>query len=297
MNSQRGQVILILVLVMTVALAIGLSVIQRSISDISTASKAEQSSRAFSAAEAGIEFKLGGGASGSLNFATDNGSSAQVVGGDLLPIVPATGSQLALEYPPLAREELAQVWLADPTSPNFPVCPVTDPTKICYSASTLGIYWGNKDTSENPAIEISIIYQDSSTPPAYLSKKYFLNGSAATRTNNFDSSTTCSGSDLVIDTILSTNKTFFCMKNIDVSSTALPGLSRLILLRARLLYNDTSQSFAVKATSGSLPPQAKIYTATGEAGGTQRKVQVFRIDKVVPPYFDYAIFSAGDINK
>ena len=44
-----ATIILILVLVMTVALAIGISVIQRSLSDISTATKVEQSSRAFSA--------------------------------------------------------------------------------------------------------------------------------------------------------------------------------------------------------------------------------------------------------
>ena len=58
MNNERGQIILVLVLVITVALAIGISVVQRSLSDISTSTKVEESSRAFSAAEAGIERAL-----------------------------------------------------------------------------------------------------------------------------------------------------------------------------------------------------------------------------------------------
>ena len=78
--------------------------------------------------------------------------------------------------------------------------------------------------------------------------------------------------------------------------------SDLMLIRARLLYNTTSQPFAVQAvgTCGqacSIPPQAKIITSTGVTGETQRRVRVFQIQKVVPPYFDYAIFSAGDISK
>src|SRR3989339_1641784 len=75
-RRQAGQVILILILVMAVALAIGISVIQRSLSDISTSSKVEQSSRAFSAAEAGIEKALRGDAT-AVSF-PENNSSATV---------------------------------------------------------------------------------------------------------------------------------------------------------------------------------------------------------------------------
>ena len=56
--NKKGQILLALILVMTVALAIGLSVIQKSLVDVSTSTKVEQSSMAFSAAEAGIERSL-----------------------------------------------------------------------------------------------------------------------------------------------------------------------------------------------------------------------------------------------
>src|SRR3989338_1010156 len=146
MRNERGQVVLILVLVMTVALAIGISVIQRSLSDVSTSSKVEQSSRAFSAAEAGIENKLSGG-TGSINF-TENSSTAEVTGGDLVPVVPAVGTrQVPLEYPPLAKEEVAHVWLANPDTAAEFYKPLTN---------DLDIYWGDpKASSDKAALELT----------------------------------------------------------------------------------------------------------------------------------------------
>lgn len=292
MKNQKGQVLLILILVMTVALAIGISVVQRSLSDISTASKIEQSSRAFSAAEAGIEKAIQEVAQGNYSavssFNLDNNAVVQGVDKNAIP---TTGQ--ALEYLPLAKEEMAQVWLANPSDLSSAYTGCTTPTNC-----TLDIYWGNVGvtSSDEPAIEITIVYQN--TANEFKSKKYFLDRNAASRQNNFDSSSiTCPSNSITTSLSSSTAKSFFCKKTIDVSSSVLTNLSKLILLRARLLYSDTSQSFAVRPTSGSLPIQARIFTSTGTSGGTQRKVQVFRLDKVVPSYFDYAIFSAGEISK
>ena len=52
---QKGQILLLVVLVMTIALTIGLSLATRTITDIRTTTEEENSQRAFSAAEAGIE--------------------------------------------------------------------------------------------------------------------------------------------------------------------------------------------------------------------------------------------------
>jgi hypothetical protein len=54
----RGQVLLITVLVLSVAVTIALSLIGRSVSDVSMSRNLEESARAFSAAEAGIEEAL-----------------------------------------------------------------------------------------------------------------------------------------------------------------------------------------------------------------------------------------------
>lgn len=271
MRNKKGQVILILILVMTVALAIGLSVIQRSLSDISTSTKVEQSSRAFSAAEAGIEKALRGDTSG-VNFA-DTASSAQVTVQGTLP-----GPGQALEYPPISKEEVAQVWLADPLNLN-----------PFYTQSSIAIYWGvANSTSDKPAIEVTVVYLSGSFN---TTKFYYDSDTSRTSFNRFtDASSGCNNP--AIPTTSGSNRTFFC-------KTTLTGLlPTLILLRARILYSSSSQPFAVAPVApGSLPPQAKIITSTGTAGDTQRKVQVFRLDKVVAPYFDYAIFSVGEIKK
>ncbi len=276
MNSQKGQVVLILILVMTVALAIGVSVIQRSLSDVSTSTKIEQSSRAFSAAEAGLEKAI---QTDSALGSTDLGNNSMIYGVQK-DNVPAANQ--ALEYPPMAKEEIAHVWLADPTS-----------LATVYNGSTLGVYYGNYGTTDVPAIEITVIYQDTSN--LYKAKKYYYDSVA--RGNGFTMPTCPSN---LIRTSLSptVDKRFMCYANIDVSSASLPNLSKLILLRARLLYSSSSHSFAVNPAVGlSLPVQARLFTSTGRSGNTQRTVQVLRLDRVVPFYFDYAIFSVGDISK
>jgi len=258
-----------------VALAIGISVVQRSLSDISTSTKIEESSRAFSAAEAGIEQALS--TSGNVNVTfTENQSSAKVTGGDLIPAVPEAVRQEALEFPPLSKEQTAHVWLADYNS-------TTNPPQVYYTQNTLDVYWGNS-ASDKAALELTLVYYEAGQ---YKSKKWYLDSAARSSLSNFESVTCTANYSL---------QGYQCKKTLD----SLP--SDMMMLTARLLYNTTSQPFAVQAvgTCGkdcSIPPQAKIFISIGTAGQTQRSIKLFQIAKVAPPYFDYGIFSVGEINK
>lgn len=279
MKKQVGQIILGLVLVMVVALGIGLSVVQKSLVDISTSSKVEQSSRAFSAAEAGIEKYLNSTTSCTsstcnVQFA-ENASAVSVQGGLLLPIVPATGRQDPLEYPLLAKEEVAHFWLADFMSSS-------NPPPTFYTQPTLDLYWGNSST-DKAALEVTLVYYDGSQ---IKSQKWFLD--QISRGNNF--------------TLGCNSTSSSSLPNYTCKYTLIGLPTGLMLLRTRLLYNSNSQPVAIQAVgvcgqACSIPPQAKIIRSTGIAGETQRVVQVFQIEKVVPPYFDFAIFSSGDIKK
>lgn len=283
--NKKGQIILVLILVVTVALAIGLSVIQRSLVDVSTSTKVEQSSRAFSAAEAGVERALQVGST-TIAF-PESDSKAAVTDSKLIPCIPGltgcaqlSGSQqTALEYPPLAKEETVQVWLADYTSS-------TNPPTAGYTQSMLDVYWGNSE-SDKAAIELTLVYYGS----IYTSKKWYLDHQNAARDtpNNFDT-VPCTGTSLA---------GFRCHQTLQFNAQQAAGQ---ILIRARLLYNTTSQPFAVGAVgicgqACSVPPQARVLESIGTSGETERKVRVFQLNKVVPPYFDYAIFSAGEISK
>lgn len=288
--NKKGQIILALILVMTVALAIGLSVIQKSLVDVSTATKVEQSSRAFSAAEAGIEKALknsdcgAGGVNCNVAF-TENDSSATVSDSNLLPATAPIGTQQGpLEYDSLlGKEDVGHVWLADYTSS-------ANPPTAGYTQSTLDVYWGNSD-SDKAAIELSLVYYDGSR---YTSKKWYLDHIVVRNPANSFEPVACTKNYSLAG--------YQCKKVLDFSSITSNPSARLMLIRARLLYNTTSQSFAVQAvgTCGSacsIPPQKRVIISTGASGETQRTVRVFQMQKVVPPYFDYAIFSAGEISK
>ncbi len=311
--KQQGQIILILILVMTVALGIGLSIIQRSLVDISTASKADQSSRALSAAEAGVESTLYANSPGEHTFTDTLSGFKTVFDSGLKPCIPGSppcvqlglgsgAQQLPLEYPPLAKEDIVQVWLADPsaTLPNDCVPPSTG--KVCYNQPTLDVYWGDSSIPlDKAALELTLVYYDGSN---YQSRKWYLDH-PITRTpaNGFDNVNACSGNYSLPG--------YQCFKTLGNSTGVnnIPLPTGLMLIRARLLYNTNSQPFAVQATglgascTGStgngcyLPAQARQITSTGISGQTQRTVKLFKLSNVVPPFFDYALFSAGDINK
>lgn len=291
MLIQKGQIILILILIITVVLAVVLSIVQKSLVDVSSSTRIEQSSRAFSAAEAGIEKALKGDKN-LQSFPENNSSITQIFDSGFYPYTVPNTPQLPLEYPPLAKEDVAQVWLADPAA-TLPTCGAPN---VCYTQNTLDVYWGNSST-DRAAIELTLVYHDGTQ---YKSRKWYLDHNSAIRTppNGFNT-VSCGGYTLI------TNTNYQCLLRLGIGSAgsfneALP--SGLMLIRARLLYNITSQPFAVQAVGScasgcNIPPQARILFSQGASGDTQRAIQLFQEYQVVPPYYDYAIFSAGDITK
>lgn len=301
LQLHSGQVLLVLLLVMVASLAIGLSIIQRSLTDLSTSTKVEQSSRAFSAAEAGIEKALSSNIPIPPGLPVQNNAQIKNVTKDNVPAL-----RQILEYPALSKEEPAHVWLADPNTGN-PYYLINTP---------IDIYWGlGTNSADKPAIALTLVYYDG---VVYKSKKCFLDsGSISDPTrvsnNNFVDiwnistpttpdqrcgfviqSNSCSQSGIRPSggTTLGSSTPFLCKTTLS-SIPAQP-----MILRARMLYNYTAQPFAVGPTGlASLPPQGKLITSTGVSGETERRVQVLQIEKVVPFIFDYAIFSAAEISK
>lgn len=303
--KQNGQAILLLIIVMTVALAIGLSIIQKSLVDVSISSKVEQSSRAYFAAEAGIEKALQGNTS-SQSFSETESRIENITDTGQIPCIPGqpgcaqgTGEkQAALEFYDqerrLAKEDVVQVWLADPANPNITNCS----GYTCYTQTTLDVFWGNSDT-DRAALEVTLIYWDGAK---FAPKKLYLDNGNESRTNGFEKVLPCSGFH---KPVWSTNE-YQCKKTLGdnnpdpIKNPPLP--SGLILIRARLLYNSTPQAFAVQSTASCasgclLPSQARSIISTGASGEAQRKIRLFQQYNYVPPYFDFAIFSASSITK
>lgn len=296
-TNQKGQAVIILLLIMTVSLAIGLSVVGRSINEISTSTKTEDSARAFSAAEAGIEKAISSGLAvgtisptpgySSINM-VDNQTSAQF---SWTPQLPKTNT--ALEYPSFGRESFAQFWLADPVNstggfPNF-----------YYAGNDFDIYFGKADEDyitdpENmPAVEVTIVYRDGSE---YKGLKKFYDSNPTRRAENTFDPCSLLPPPISTNNSSSASRNFYCMVNVAWGSFSVNKYP--IMARVKLLYSRLTHPVAIKPVSNlSLPPQAVIYESTGTSGDVSRTIRLFKEKSVIPSLFDYALFSADQLQK
>lgn len=296
-KAQKGQVVVILLLLMLVALSIGLAVTQKSVTDVTTSTQTEQSSRAFSAAEAGIEKALTGTLNSGQEVSLGNSAKAKV---DSSLELPEVGSNLAIEYPPIGRETTAQIWFTDPDDAN-----------VFYSGNQVDLYFGNENTADKPAVEVKIIMFANNN---YYSQSYYYDSDLIRAgSNNFTRVSPC-GSVVLQVGILGINHNFYCKWTIPTipgditkripnpagAGNCDPPNCKLILARIRLLYSKENHKIALAPTPGSnaqLPPQIKIYNATGIAGQSEKQIQAFRVEEVIPPWFDFAVFSVNEITK
>ena len=154
LRNQRGQALLIVVLVMAVALTIGLAVVSRSITDIKISRQEEESARVFSVAEAGIEeaLKLGSGTSGTI------GEGEALIGYTVSETGQGGGTEFV--FPAINAGDTQTVWLVEHDNDGN----LTETGR--YTGNTIDLYWGNEgqaaDQATTPALEATVIYKDGS---------------------------------------------------------------------------------------------------------------------------------------
>ena len=289
---QSGQALLLVLLSMAVILTIVLSVLSRTITDITVTSKEEEASRAFAAAEAGIEKAL---IIGSNTGDFDNGASFA-----------ATISNFGLQqseyiYPEkLLSGETAIIWFVDHDEDDGTL---TCGTGECFSGNTMKICWGEAGTSGSsdttPAIEASVFY--ATTPGDYsdvrIARETIDPNTTRRTANNFSAvdSGTC--------TLDGTEFEF--QKTLDFASLGIPVLSYsnqngLQFAKIRILYNtDVANTVGVDVVSSGndLPSQGVRIESEGSSGEANRRIEVFQTFGELPPIFDASVFSPGGIVK
>lgn len=297
--GQKGQALLIIILVMTVTLTVGLAAVTRSIVNIRIATQEEQSQRAFSAAEAGIEETLRGctgtscpvpaaPAGGFTNRTTYSVDVKNVSGGEIL----INGGNL------VPQDEGTQVLLV----------PFDRLQERPFNNSNLyqgriAVYWGNPDISddrENPALEIMSITGSPGDPEL---ERFALDGSSSRGENNKFSEPTEVGSFTV------KGKSFKYKFDLPQSS---PQYTDGLLLRLIPIYRSGSLAVATNMPgrpigdcgSGGgqakcLPLQGAEITSTGKTTDPgipeiQRRIRVFNSFPGLPTaLFNSVIFSGG----
>lgn len=261
-NSQKGQALLIVVLVMVVALTVGLSVVSKSITNLRTSEEEANSQRALAAAEAGIEQSIKNNApiaQGSFdNSTTYSTSIAQVLGTSFL----VNGGN------PVSQDAGTDIWLSDYSENQSNI--YNNPW-----SGTLTINWGTSSNACSEAAMEAVLVTGSKLSPQV--KRYTFDPcSARTSANRF--------TFVPITQSVISGKTFYYQASISIPSFA-PGLIGKLVP----LYNNSPIGVT---GSVALPLQGSTITSVGKSGGTERKVNVFQGYPEIPSeYFLYNLLA------
>lgn len=287
-SGQSGEIIVVILLVMAVGLTIGLSVAGRSLTDVRLSTQIDESNRAFSAAEAGIENVLNQGLYGAATGATSG-----TVGGSSYDVTVGTlgGSTSIFTFPTAIEDGDTQtVWLV-PHDANGIVETAT------YTQNTIDICWKKENSSDPvPALEASVLFKDVSSNTYKIMRGAFDPDTSRRSSNGFDnvsSGSTCSGNGYDYYKQINFNSLASGIGGISLSSDI------LIALRLRPVY--TRAKIAVVpagGAGGSLPEQGKNISSTGKTGsGVTRRWNVVQTYSAPTDLFDYAVWSNTNLEK
>ena len=254
---QKGQALLIVVLVMVIALTVGLSVASRSITTLRTSLEEANSQKAFSAAEAGVENAIKSGQS--VNTAQSLGNNATI---SQVSITTLSGNQfLPNNGNPIPKDEGVDLWLS-----NYP----DYGSKL---SGTVNIYWGNASNKCNDAaLEIILISGSSIANPTITRYAVDPDSCSGRRASNHFSTP---GNGTTINGHAFNNSASLTVSN---------GIT------ARIIPLYISTPVGVSADF-SFPSQGKIITSIGASGGTQRKIQFYQGYDELPSELYYSLFS------
>jgi Tfp pilus assembly protein PilX len=261
---ESGQAMLIVVLVLVVALTVGLSVVVRTTTNLRSSSESENSERAFSAAEAGIERTLTAGTS-IPNTSLTTGTSYETT------LTTLAGGEFNLGNGSLIlKDEPVDMWLS------------TYPTYASPWSGSLTVNWGSASDVCSPseannsqaALEVIVISGTSGSPSTTT---YVLDPcSSRASSNNFEYVSTAG------DTI--DGRIYAYKKTITVSSG--------LLVRIIPLYSGSHVGVRKGAADPDFPVQGTVVTSVGTADNTQRKIVSFRGHPQLPAeLFPFVYFS------
>lgn len=285
-----GQAVLIVLLGMAVTLTIVLSIVSRSITDISLSTTDEESARAFSAAEAGIENMIIGAVG--TGTTTAIGESSYVTASSDFGL-DTSGFNFMDQY---SAGETATVWFVGHDSDNNLSCTGVD----CFTGTNLQICWGNDGASsvdeETPAIEVTTYYD---TTTGWQTSDYSGVRVARSAIDPYGSRPGDNGFSPSVSSGSGTNCTIGSVSYPFYSGNiTLPSSSRLLFARIKFLYNATTpHALGVKSSNGTFPSQGKIFSSTGTSGSSVRKVEVVDLYRSPLGIFEAGLFSVGDLKK
>lgn len=265
-SQEKGQVLLVLLLVISVILVVGLSVASRSVTDVKISQQSQESARALLVAQTGLEKAI----KASSNIVSDN--SVPGIGYSVEKTTLGNGKEYVFPNSISANEPVT-LWLAEHNTDGSLGTPSTNFTSLLFG-------WTGS-ASDKTALEVTLIYKIGST---FYNKRYAYDPYSRVPPTNFASSS-------IPCKIPSLDGIDFphC-----VTLSPLP--LGIYLVQLRLLFNDQKQKIGVRSVQN-LPSQGNCYisTATVQESKVTRRLQQCQLWPTVPSIFNYQLFSGGNL--
>jgi hypothetical protein len=250
-DYQKGQILLIVVLIMVTTLTIGLSVAVRSVTNIRTSQDAADSEKAFSAAEAGIEKSLTNNSAATGIFSNNSSYTTS--------IITVAGESFALNNgEPVLKDDSSDIWLS------------SYPTYVNQWSGNLTIYWGqasdvctqSEATNTMAAVELIVL---SGAPANPQLTKYALDPcDQRSLVNNFQYITPGGG--------IVNGQNYEYSYRIPVTQG--------IFIRVVPLYAPSL--VAVSGCCNAFPAQGIVVSSTGTSNTTERKIVSYQYYPMIP---------------
>lgn len=299
LSGNSGQALVLVLLSLAVILTLVLFILARSITDVAVSSRQEESVRAFSAAEAGVEKALIVGAGSGLTAIGDANYTSNVT--DV-----ATGTTSFLYPISVNPGDSSTLWFVshDPTTGNT----LCGPSNPCLTGKTLLVCWGKPGTANNaattPAVEVTIYYEstpgDSSTTSI---ARIALDPNVSRATTNLFEAAASAGCS-VGGQSYQFSRTLDMLTDFNIPATVYRVANGLQFAKVNMFYNtDQGQPIAFDVTASvaaggtTLPSQGIQIQSSGTAGQSNRKLEVFQGWPEVPMVFDSAVYSPSGIVK
>ncbi len=295
-ERQKGQALLLILLVMSLALTLVLSSVSRSVTDVEISKYEDDAIRAFDAAQAGIEkIMVGGTTSGTK---VDLGNQASYI-----PVV-ASGSASSnyVKYPlMLSSGESAVFFFVNHNLNANGDLEISCGGGGCSTPTQIRLCWGMpgtpSDSDVTPALYVQYYYNFDEVNPdkwqnmsnlADIRTETFTADTNATRRttlNNFSAPDTSGGVPCNIEpSAFSTHYDSF------------PVGKRLLFMKVTMLYNDTPQPLGIRSASP-LPSQGNEVASTGQSGDVYRKLMLYQGYPEIPFELENAIYSKQSLTK
>ncbi|HUW24051.1 MAG TPA: hypothetical protein VMW04_00315 [Patescibacteria group bacterium] len=277
LKNSEGQVLLIVLLVISVLLIVGLSIVSRSVTDIKISQQSQEAARALWVAQSGLENAIK--ANADIPLTSDTGLSVDY------SVVKRPLEGVDFIFPgKVSANEAVTLWLI-PHNEGTGVIEPPVSAAAYQGPRQVSLHWAEGDNK--PAIEMTLLYKDSLGNFQFKRGAFDANESRARSETNFTpASRNCS--------TFSTGETFpYCSGQVVFPANTIP-----YLLRLRLIFNTTPQPLGVRSEdSGVFPKQGNCFvsTATVQESGVVRKLSECRLWQTTPPIFDYLLFSSNNI--